>query len=117
MQLSLDDDTIRGLVSEGIIAQLSGEQREKIIGEALSSILKPGPSSYGRTEPSPLQLAFNMAVNNVAQRIAVELIEEDPELRTRIKAQVLAGVENLLTNDSLKWALSNVLDAAVRKVD
>lgn len=113
MNITLDNDQVRTLVQEGIIAQLTGEQREAIISQALAALLTKPRDNYGRESVSPLQSAFNTAVQRVSERLATELIEENPEVRSRIKEQLIGGVELALKDYRVKSAITDTITKAL----
>lgn len=117
---TLPVDSIKHLVAEGILAQLSGEQKEAIITEALTFLLKPVREHglYGARERSPLQNAFEMATLKVANDIARELIEENPEIRQRIKDTIHDSIGLVLAERNVfSNAISNAIDTALRDKD
>jgi len=88
LNISIDPNQIKELVSEAILAQLSSDQRTSIIGQAVKSLVTETRGDYGRTIPSPLSVAFSNAVAQSAQKIAAELVEEDPEFKEAVRNAV-----------------------------
>jgi hypothetical protein len=110
-------EAIKPLVAESIMAQLTGDQKEAIIKEALEFLLKPVRQSgiYGRADRSPLQEAFETATLQVAAELARELIAENPEIRQRVKDTIRDSIEVVLADRSVfANAIGSAVDRALR---
>lgn len=83
LDLKLDGDVIRKLVSEAVLRTLDDNKREILIKGAIESLLKPVGERYGAT--SPLQDAFNQAIRDVARDLAREELAKDPRLKDKIR--------------------------------
>jgi hypothetical protein len=79
MDIKFDDAQLKTLVAEGILANLTGDQRESIISQALAVLLEPTKGNYGAAGPSPLQSAFTAAVSRLSLQLATEMVDENPE--------------------------------------
>lgn len=86
MQINLDSEMLKSVVSEAIMRSLDNQTREALIQGAIQHLLTPreGTSSYGR-RTSPLQDAFNSGVYHAAQSIATEMLTKDDAMQTKIR--------------------------------
>jgi hypothetical protein len=85
MEIKLDPGSIQGIVEQAILSQLSAEQREKVLAQAVTALMTPQESSMGyRKTSTPLQEAFDTAVRQVAATEVRKIIEEDSEARQKI---------------------------------
>lgn len=83
LTLELSDDQMRQALSAALLASLDDGAREKIIAQAITYLTtEPPQDNYSRrTDPSPLQRAFNDALYRFAHKWTEELIEEDPRVK------------------------------------
>lgn len=119
VKLTLDTETLKGVVSEAILASLSAEARAAMIQGAIKHLLeRPSSTSpYDRNRPSPLEEAFRIAVHDTARKVAAETIAGDDVLQARLRALILDGYEKLLTerrDDVVARIASSISDAMFR---
>lgn len=75
--IKIPEAEIANLLSAQILSQLSQETQKNLIQAALQYLLvQPMTGRYGEKGDSPIQTAFNMAMNRVANTIAEECIAE-----------------------------------------
>lgn len=86
MDLRVDDDAMRSLVAKSIVDSLNQETRENLIKEAVRHVLAtPEQGSYFGSKRSPLQQAFDRAVEQEAMRYAKEVLESDTSFKQQIQ--------------------------------
>jgi hypothetical protein len=83
LTLELSDDQMRQALSAALLASLDNGAREKIIAEAITYLTtEQKADGYSRrTEPSPIQRAFNEAIVRFAREWTEELIANDPSVK------------------------------------
>lgn len=101
--ITIPTSELQGLVGKAILDSLSADTKETILAAAIDYLIAPREfkGDYGRTEtkPSPLQLAFNRAVESLAHDVARELAQEiRPRLALEMR-HLLAELPESLEND------------------
>ena len=76
-----------------------GEPRDAILQQAVTYLITPPKDTYGRTQPTPLQVAMNEAVARVVHRVANELIEQDEALKADIRDIATSALSKLTDAD------------------
>lgn len=87
MDLRVDDSAMKSLVAKAIVDSLSPEAREKLIADAVTQTLtKPETdrNQYG-SKRSPLQQAFDYAVEGEARKYAAEVIAADGQFKEQLR--------------------------------
>lgn len=90
-KLNIDADQIKGMVAEGILAQLTDELRADILKQAVAHVLAPparGQHNYYGTQETPLQAAFNQAASLAVRDVVRDMTLNDTEFQDRIRAAV-----------------------------
>jgi hypothetical protein len=90
IKIEFDQTKIEAVVQAAILDQLDDAKRDAILAQAIQYLVTTPPSGgygYG-TRFSPIQDAFNGAVSSVARRIALEMVENDPEIERQIREAV-----------------------------
>jgi hypothetical protein len=85
INLKLDEEGLKKLAAEAILAQLSTEERTSILQQAVSFLLTPKDQGYGYRKTTPLQDAFQIALQKIAHEVAREVLDEMPEVRAKMK--------------------------------
>jgi hypothetical protein len=101
VKLELNEETIRSVVSEVILASIGDEQRQNLIKAAIVHLMTPPERSIHDRGPrsSPIQDAFNHAVENMARRLAFEMLEKDESFHTKIRELISEGLEKVMTTN------------------
>lgn len=112
MQLSLDNDTMKNLVSEAIFQSFDAQKREELVKVALQTLLQPPPENYSsRTKPkSPLQEAFESAIVDHARILVRESLTNRPEIKEELDKIILEGMNKFLT-DKREDMVEKIADA------
>jgi uncharacterized membrane protein YheB (UPF0754 family) len=114
MDFKLDDQALKSVLSKSIMDILTPEKREEIIGKAVERLLATKTSDR-YDAPTTLQAAFDAAVRDVAQTVAVEMLRQDAALRDKIKAMFYAAWEKQTTGENeanLVEKISNAIEKA-----
>ena len=101
LTVSLDPVALREATSQAIMGILTPEMREKLIRASIANLLDPSQNSWNRGK-TPLQSAFNAAVEAVAQRIAAEYVAGNAEVVAKIRELMTAAMSKLVSVDADK---------------
>jgi glycosyltransferase A (GT-A) superfamily protein (DUF2064 family) len=116
LTLQLDSDALREATVQAIIGVLTPEVKANVLENAVQAILKPSTNSWEKNK-SPLELAFERAVEQVANAEAKRMIEEDGAIRERIKELLRATADKVLNADPDKLAqrMANAFADSMRR--
>lgn len=83
-----EDTAMKALVIEAMYKSLDEGKRETLIKGAIATLLtvKESGSAYYRDRASPLQAAFDDAIQQVARELVFETVRAEGPIRERIKA-------------------------------
>lgn len=113
MDIKLDPETLKDVVSAAILKSLDDTKRDALIESAIKYLLTPqGGSAYNKAE-SPLQMAFNNAVHGVAIQIAKETLEKDATVNANIQALLTEAFTKVMGENREK-TVSSISDAIVK---
>jgi hypothetical protein len=89
MEIKLDAEAVAGIASAAIFDAMSADMRESVIKQAVQYLLTP-EENRGRFGPgkTPLQNAFDQAIQQVAYKVVKERIEEDPVISEHIQSLI-----------------------------
>lgn len=96
VQIQLDGDALRDATMQAISGVLSPEVKKAMIDSAILTILKPSTSSWDQGR-SPIEQAFERAVNAVAQEEAQRMVSEDEALRERLQKLLRDAADRILS--------------------
>lgn len=115
MEMKLDAEVMKDVVSSAILKSLDDEQRNHLIQGAITHLLTPQSTGnyYGNKNVSPLTDAFNHAVEKVANKIATDMLENDPQVRLKIQELIVAAFDKVF-NDNREQTVSKIADAVVK---
>jgi hypothetical protein len=111
VEIKLDNDLLKSVVSEAIVKSLDEEKRNALIQGAIQALLTPQQTSgyYGRKE-TPVEQAFNEAVRNVAHKVAEEMLAGDERVRARLKELMNAALVKVM-DDNREATVTKIADA------
>lgn len=112
MDLRVDDDAMKSLVAKSIVDSLTPEMREKLIKDAITNTLQAGSDGYSKK--SPLQQAFNVAVEQEARKYAAHVIAEDAEFQGQIKSLFSDVAGKLFAVETRENLVNNIADTITR---
>lgn len=98
LTIQLDPVALREATAQAIMGTLTPEVRAQLLQQAISNLLQPSTDRYERGQ-SPLQQAFNIAVNSVAMEIAREEVKASQEIRDKLRALVAEVAAKVLNQD------------------
>lgn len=104
IKLDLSDISMDKLVTEAILNKLTEEDKNILIKGALKYLItKPESTGYGgRKRDSPLELAFNRAVSDIAYKVAEEHLAEGTDARQQLRDVITKGYEKWLEQDKIE---------------
>lgn len=114
LTLQLDNDALREATAQAMLGVLTQDVRNKILEHAIQNLLAP---NTWNNKKSPLEIAFNDAVVQVARVEARQMIEGDYMIRKRIKELMKVTADKILSADMDKLAtcMADAFVASVRK--
>lgn len=114
LTLQLDGDALREATVQAMLGVLTPEVKAKMLESAVQAILKPSTNSWDKNK-SPLELAFERAVEQVAREEAARMVAEDPAMRERVKELMRTTADKVLGADVQKLA-DRMADAFVSSI-
>lgn len=116
ISLNLDGDALREATVQAMLGVLTPEVKAKVLESAISALLKPSTNSWDNKK-SPIELAFEGAVLNVARQEAQRLVAEDSPLRERMQSLLRDTADRVLNADTDKLAerMADAFAASMRK--
>ena len=95
MDIKLDLDQIKELVSESIYASLDEQKKETLIKGALIHLLTPTGNSVYSPKTSPLEDAFNRAIFICAREISTDLLSKNEETKQKITGLLMEALTKI----------------------
>ncbi|HVL83361.1 MAG TPA: hypothetical protein VM367_03575 [Pseudonocardia sp.] len=105
LNLSIDEETMRALIGDAILASIDVDGRNALIQAAINYLVSPRkrPDSWrNEVYPSPLEEAFIQAVEVYARTVVREYIETDPQVGETLRAklgELFGGYRHKLDED------------------
>ncbi len=91
MDLKLDPESLKEIVSAAILQHLDASKREILIKDTIKFLMAPDTATYGNNKKTtPIEDAFHYASQQVAREI-VEAEIKKPEVRSIIEKAVTAA--------------------------
>ncbi len=92
MDVRLDDDAMRGIITKAIVDSLTPERREALIAAAIKELLEKDSSAsrYGSSK-TKLQSIFDMAALDVAREVARDVMSKDEAIKEKIRQLFYEG--------------------------
>jgi hypothetical protein len=101
--LDLDADALREATVQAMLGVLTPEVREKVLEQAIRALMVPSSNSWEKGK-SPIEVAFERAVDDLAVKEAQRLVAEDSVLAERIRALLRQTADKVLDSDPEKLA-------------
>ena len=114
IQLQLDDDALREATVQAMIGVLTPEAKAKLMENAIVALLAPSRNSWDKNK-SPIELAFDQAIIDIAREEAKQIVENDVEIRTKINTLMRSTADKILNTDQEKLA-TRMADAFVESI-
>ena len=99
----LDPIALREATTQSIMGILTPEIRAQILQSAISSLLSPSTNSWEKGM-SPIQQAFNRAIESVALEVAREHVKNSPEIIDKLKELIAETAAKVFSADVDKMA-------------
>lgn len=90
-----DEAALMAAAQQAMIGALTPEVKERMIQTAVSDLIKPS----GFNGRSAIQDAFNTAIRNMAEGVAVEIVQNNPEIRAKITALLDESLRKMVNTD------------------
>jgi hypothetical protein len=103
LTLQLEGDALREAIAQSILGHLTPEVQRELLDKAIQAVLAPSTNSYDRGK-SPLQRAFEDAVQRVAQQEAVRMMTEDESVKAKMQQLLRDTADKVLAADTDKLA-------------
>jgi virulence-associated protein VagC len=103
IQIQLDPVALREATTQAIMGVLTPEVRAEIIRKAISALLTPSTESWNKNK-SPVELAFEQAVVQLARDEAKRMIAEDEPTRLKVQQLLRSTADKVLSADMDKLA-------------
>lgn len=116
LTLQIEGDALREAIAQSIIGHLTPETQRQLLDKAIQAILAPSTNNYDRGK-SPLQIAFENAVQRVAQEQALRLVQEDEIIKAKLQDLLRETADKVLAADTEKMSerMADAFVASMRK--
>ena len=116
MEIKIDTESMAQIASKAIFDELSQEQRDKVLLQAVQALLIPETNRNSfHVGKTPMQVAFDQAIQQAAQKAVQERIANSPEIRAKIDELLgpilLKGLE--ASAEHYDYGLSEAIGSAV----
>lgn len=112
MDVRVDGDQFGSLIGAAVLSQITGENRDKILKEAIQDLLSVKATGYG-VASSPMQKAFNNAVESYARQFIEKQLESDTELSQHLQSVVTEAVKKVFVDAEARDKLVNKIANAI----
>ncbi len=118
LTIQLDTNALRDATVQAMLGVLTPEVKDKIMENAVRSILTPSTNSWDRGR-SVLERAFEEAVQQIARNEAKRIVEEDSVLQLRLRELLRNTADRILNTDLDRLAvrLSDAFVSSMRRED
>ena len=104
IKIDFPEDSLKELVAGWVMNQMSSEQKERVLAQAMAYLLTPKKESYQTVAISPLEHAFTNACSQVMHQVAKEMILDNEEIRSKIATKLGEGLMAWLDEDKYSEA-------------
>lgn len=87
IEIKFDQAALQGMVEKWVMEQMTEETRNQVLAQAVKYLMTTPNTNYGPRE-SPLQQAFNRAIETVMYQVARDLIENNEEVKDKLTAMM-----------------------------
>lgn len=88
-EIKIESDAMQAIVSKAILEGIDADQRQAILEQAVNALIKPRTTGgYNAKATTPLQDAFDLAVEQTVGQIAREMVSENQALLTKVRELV-----------------------------
>lgn len=113
MKIDLGDEQFRALTHKALFDAMSQETRDELVRSAIQTVIsgEGGPKHGGYVRLSPLQEIFDKTVSKIAEEIALEMIESNPEYKEKIRSVVVEGFDAIFSGENRAKTVERVSQA------
>ncbi len=116
IKISLDGDALREATVQALMGVLTPDVKEQMIQKAITAILQPSTNSWEKHK-SPIEKAFQNAVDQLARDEAKRLVEEEVVIQAKVKELLRTTSDKVLGADTDKLAdrMADAFVASMRR--
>lgn len=103
MEIKLDADAVTAIASAAIFESLDKDARDLVIKQAIMYLLAPDVKHFSGTGATPLQRAFNQAVETAAFNVVREVVADDVNVKAHIMELLGPLVTSTLDVQAQDW--------------
>ena len=96
--LQLDGDALREATVQAMLGVLTPEVKAQVLEQAINQLLKPSTNAWDKKR-SPIELAFDEAVQRVAKQEASRMVTEDAAIQASLKELLRKTADKVLGAD------------------
>ena len=111
MEIKLDDLNFQEVFNAAIIKTLDEKKKDELIKGAISYLMSEGDSTYGN-DKTPLQHAFEDALQQKAREYIADFIDKDPTVKEAIIGLIKDAVVKI-TTDNRDKTVGNIADKII----
>jgi hypothetical protein len=100
---------MKEIVVHAMYESIDKDAREKLIKEALATLLAPSEGKFGRMGPSALERAFQDEVGRVASAMVRDDLQNNPENREKVRAAVAAAFDKFFAGTELSDRMASAM--------
>jgi hypothetical protein len=112
-ELKISEETMSRVLTQAILDGIGEDEKNNIIAQAVAYLTTPPKASYGVQPKTPLQSAFDSAMDHYVRTVVREYIERDETVKARVEQELnnlLGSLGKRLEND---YELRNVVVEAI----
>jgi hypothetical protein len=113
MELKFNSEQFGELVGAAVMAQISGENRDAILKEAICELLTPQSGGGYSKASSPMQRAFNQAVEQYARKFVADQLESNTDMSQQLHSVVIEAVSRVFNNPESRESLVGKISTAI----
>lgn len=113
MQLNLNDEQLQKVIAAAVLQTIDGERKDALLKGAIQYMLAPtSAGSYERSR-SPLQRAFESAVDQVARQVVTEKLTSDAAFIAQVDALFAEAAKKAFADEN-RGPLADRIATAIR---
>ena len=113
MDVRVDADKFGELIGAAVLTQITGENRDKILKEAIQDLLVSRSGGAYSQPSSKMQQAFNLAVECYARKFVEQQLETDTDLSQKLQSVVMDSVSKVFIDTEAREKLVNKIANAI----
>lgn len=113
MEVKVDGEQLGTLIGAAVLSQITGENRDKILKEAIQDLLVTRSGGLYSQPSSKMQQAFNNAVENYARHFVEQHLQSDNELSKSLQSVITDAVVRVFMDSESREKLVNKIANAI----